>query len=409
MIVRSALKCLTCEQPHTVRIGMGQEETHVFKFPCRECSEEIVVRLNVDYEKIGCEVVYEENAERISEVPGAPIVNLDANFVIPDSEQGKESFFRLKLLDQRVKVAQKQGSMVSLADVPKDAINSRPYRRPDYENEWRLLKKAWSLSRNGKEKLSRKRIEVASGIFYSNDPLKDLPDWIWRLSLFMSQPMYQPILDDAMNEIYPLSLESSLEDFMKWYGQNLASERSDKYFEIIKAFFNGYAEYAQVYFDVVKGIPISPTQRTTSADFDKVKLFYGKAFECYTSLVEFLALLNNMLVGRAFDEFEQLTLETYRKLDKANRFGPFSMNTSFMALCSEADNQLRNASHHEAFSFDAASQIIRYRVGKGNQGEEKELSYAVYLERCTKLFLQILALLRIELMLCSQYGIKHPL
>src|SRR2546427_7509815 len=93
MIVRYALKCETCGQPHTVRIGMGHDASQTHKFPCRQCSEEIVLRMDVDYVNIGCQVFCVENCEAIESVPDAPIVNVDAIFVIPPEQQGRDMAF----------------------------------------------------------------------------------------------------------------------------------------------------------------------------------------------------------------------------------------------------------------------------------------------------------------------------
>jgi hypothetical protein len=67
-------------------------------------------------------------------------------------------------------------------------------------------------------------------------------------------------------------------------------------------------EFAQVYLFVAKGTELPKDHHATSVDFDAAKMFYGNTFEHFTSLVEILALLNNMLLGRAFDEFQTLTL-----------------------------------------------------------------------------------------------------
>ncbi len=88
MIVRYALKCETCEQPHTVRIGMGLDSSQTHKFPCRGCSEEIVLRMELDHAKHGWRVVCVDNCEPILEIAGAPVVNVDANFLIPADQQG---------------------------------------------------------------------------------------------------------------------------------------------------------------------------------------------------------------------------------------------------------------------------------------------------------------------------------
>jgi hypothetical protein len=65
-------------------------------------------------------------------------------------------------------------------------------------------------------------------------------------------------------------------------------------------------------------------------------MFYGNAYEQFTSLAELLAVLNNMLAGRRYDTFQTLTLCKYRKLDRPSRFGPFQENATFMTICEEA-------------------------------------------------------------------------
>src|SRR5262249_20874801 len=151
----------------------------------------MVVALNVDYEAIAHWTEPVENAERAAEVPGAPIVNVDANFLVPESERHTDlSFSRLMQLRAMSKVALRHGSLMSIADFPKGTMDERPYRRPDYAEEWRLLKKAWSLHRRGQDQLSQKRVEEASALFYRSEPLPNLLDWLWRFALFVGQPRY---------------------------------------------------------------------------------------------------------------------------------------------------------------------------------------------------------------------------
>jgi len=77
-------------------------------------------------------------------------------------------------------------------------------------------------------------------------------------------------------------------------------------------------------------------------------------------------------------------------------------------MCAEADNQLRNASHHAAFVFDRSNQMISYRVGNGGTGAEHRISYSNYLARCVHLFLQAMTLLKIELLISTSKGICRP-
>src|SRR4051794_16712275 len=118
MIIRHALKCETCEHPHTVRIGMGQESSQTHKFPCCGCSEDIVVRLDVDYDNTACTVVCVENCGEIDEVAGAPVVNVDANFLIPPDAQGIDGAFpRLEQLLAMFKAAQQAVSHIDKGSV----------------------------------------------------------------------------------------------------------------------------------------------------------------------------------------------------------------------------------------------------------------------------------------------------
>jgi hypothetical protein len=79
-----------------------------------------------------------------------------------------------------------------------------------------------------------------------------------------------------------------------------------------------------------------------------------------------------------------------------------------MAFCVERNNKIRNASHHRWFVLDRSTQIIRYRTGKGGTGQERTISYSGYLERCVRLFLQAMTLLRLELMISNQMGSSYP-
>src|SRR6516165_3592881 len=123
-------------------------------------------------------------------------------------------------------------------------------------------------------------------------------------------------------------------------------------------------------------------------------MFYANSYEHFTHIIEYLAMLNNMLVGRRYDTFQTLTLDQYRKLDRSARFRPFADNIAFMAICAAADNQIRNASHHGSLVFNQAKQTISYRLSKGGTGPEQRISYADYLVRCVRIFLQTMTLLR---------------
>lgn len=409
MIIRSYFRCTTCGQVHMVRIGMGQEIHQTHRFACLGCSEDMVIALNVDYKKVGCCTEAIENAEHADETPDVPTVNVDACFPVPASMRNNEhSFPRLERMREVYRAAQKAGSIISKADIPVGMEEQRPFRRPDIAAEWKLLKKAWSLHRNGREKLSQRQINEASQAYYEHEPLKNLPDWLWRFTLFLGQPVYEETFRALIKEIDSLK-GPEFDKLMHFYEEELRTERSERYFNIMRDFFSSFSEFSQVYFLVSKGIEIPSDDTASSTDFNSIKMFYGNAFECFASSVDILAYANNIKNGRSFDTFEKLTIKSYNSLDKANRFGPFINNQAFNNICTERDNQLRNASHHGALRFDSSDHAVKYREGKGLDGPEISINYVQYLARCTKLFLQAMCLFRTEILLCEVTRKRFPL
>jgi hypothetical protein len=369
----------------------------------------MVVALNVDYENITHWTEAVENAELVNEIPGAPIVNIDANFLVPEGEQHLDKVFpRLNQMHEMFQLAEKQGSLISVEDIPQEQDGGRPYRRPDFSEEWRLLRKAWSLTRRGQDQLANKKITAATELFYKSDPLTGLMDWIWRFTLFIGQPSYEAPFRDAVEAVRQILSSAEFGRFAAFY-QTTVGDRGERYLELMKAYFDGYDDFGQVYFRVVKGMEIPPNATVGSVNFDQTRMFYGNAFEAFASSVDVLAYLNNIRLGRPFDTFAQLTQKEYLRLDKANRFDAFATFPEFAALCQERNNQIRNASHHGNIRIESRPQTVRYRTGKGSAGQEERLSYVDYLARSTKLFLQAMTLFRIEIMMCHWTSMRPPL
>jgi hypothetical protein len=96
-------------------------------------------------------------------------------------------------------------------------------------------------------------------------------------------------------------------------------------------------------------------------------------------------------------------LKQYYQIDKSGRSNCFVAEPALAAISTEADNQIRNASHHGGMEFDPATQIITYRTGKGGTGPEQQISYTDYLVRSVRLFMQIITLLQFELLLAQTH------
>lgn len=407
MIIRGCLNCGECGHPHIVRIGMGHEEQQRHQFACRSCYEPITVGLNVDYTNISAEIFYGTNAVAAPRSEEGDVVNLDANFLIPDEQQGKELVF--PRLEQGAAMIQKWISdrvAKGLPEIPD--VDGRAAKRPDFSAEWNDLRAAWSLWRNGKNDLSAQRIEKASATNYIGEPLTDLADWIFRFAFALGGPRYRALFEAGVAEIMSAKSNDDYGRFCTAFTDEISRPHGRIFFELIKSYFAVFDEFAQVQFLVTSGADF-PDAKAASSHIDAVRMFYGNAFEAFTTVVEYLAYLNNLIAGRKFDAFASMDREKYVQLDKASRFRCFEANQAFKAICIEADNVLRNASHHGGFAFDDKTQDITYRAGKGGQGNELHISYTDYLRRCTELFMQAMVIMKLELVVANNAGLRAPL
>lgn len=407
MIIRSSFRCCTCGQGHILRLGMGQEVEHTYRFPCVECGEEMAVTLHVDYENISTRTEAAENAEAIEEDEHCKVLNLHANFIIPEENRHVDrSFPHLPLMAEMAQRGSQAGSLIPATDAVLRA-NERPYRRPDFDAEWKLLKKAWSLHRRGKEKLAVRLKEQASTEYYKNDPLKDIADWLWRFALFSTGIEFEPKLRAAMDVIKEPLKNGQLSEVLADLDGSSA-ERGEQYHSIIRDYFSAWSEFSQVHFSVGNGADTSGSAART-ANFASTQMYYGNAFEMLASMIDIITMINNVLSGRKFDRLSKITLAEYRATDKGKRFDAPSQNAAFAPLCAERDNQLRNASHHRELLYDQETGTVRYKSGKGGAGGTHELSYAEYLTKCSRIHHQIIVLLRIHLLISQVGRIRYPM
>jgi len=159
------------------------------------------------------------------------------------------------------------------------------------------------------------------------------------------------------------------------------------------------SEFNQTLMFVQYGLPLPEESQASSKGFNKIKMFYGNAFEILTSNFTVLACLNNILNGREYDKFNTMTLSKYVTIDKAKHGDPFKDTKPFFEFARDLDSALRNASHHGAIKIDRNSQVISYR--SAGVGALHTMPYAEYLYKCNEIFLKLAALLLLELTISS--------
>ncbi len=378
-----------------LRIAIGDAKRQPHHFACRNCGEELEVVLTLGSGSSEGAFSCSENAAYCDEDAKALVVNLDPNFVIPrDQADSPFSFPRLEQIETMVKAMEARG--VSLDQM---ARASSRERGPTFRTEWTHLRKAIGLEIRGKSKLSRREIDTSSELFYEGERLDSLDDWLIRFLRRILGPDYDKLFEKVSKEAERIIENNDATDMLKHYFTDLRSVRRDAYFAILSDFFRNYSEFSQVLYRVRLGAPPPEDATTGSTNFESVKTFYGDAFETFAGLVELFTMLNNLDAGREYDQGERLTLKKYRELDNASKFNPFAGNAAFTGLCVEIDNQIRNASHHRGIKLSEDRENVLYRAGKGGTGEEQSMTYVTYLDRCTRIFLQILVLLCVEIMM----------
>lgn len=399
MVVREYAACQECGTVHTLRIGMGSEPVQKHCFACANCGMEMGLAV-----ELGKGIEFGPNADRTPPKPDAPIINLHPDFVFDQSEISSEKAF--PSLEQGARMIMAAMAARRRAGLSEDF---EPHPMPRITEEWESLRASWALTRNGKDDLARARMKKFMDTNPYPAPPDTLADWLFHFAARLIQPVFEEHFENLFQELQKAVENEDFERFTAYYTEHVSVEHGRRYFELMRSYLRLFHEFSQVHHAVTSGIDVTDDHVAASADFDHTKMIYGNAFEAFSSNVAVLAMLNNLIAGRRFDEFESISLKEYLKLTKASRFNTFAGNAAFSAICTEADNQLRNASHHDNMTFDRPSRLISYRSGKGGQSEEKTMSYARYLAKCSRLMVQTMLLFRLELLIADKFKLRWPL
>lgn len=263
--------------------------------------------------------------------------------------------------------------------------------------------------RRGQLPLCRGIIRKVPVALYPDQATDSLEDWFWLFAQKVGRHENLAKVDALVARASEASKQPGWRDFVGHYNSQMAPERGRKFLAVLTQFFEAYGEFAQVHLRIVNGVPIGSDELVGSVHFEKSRMFYGNAFEMHAELIDLLAMLNNVIEGRAYDAFKTITLEKYLSTDKAGRSDAFAGDDALRTATAEFDNRMRNASHHGAMRFDPDTQRITFGTGKGNLGPEVTLTYAQYLAACVRMTMQVLLLLQFELLLADRAGVRSPL
>lgn len=355
----------------------------------------MTVAVDVDSRRATTDIRPLSNAEHGDEE--GLIVNLHPEFSVPEDQAHSDRAF--PWLQKTQSIAEIQHQMLpddagfkSLEDALKF---SHGIQSPI--DGWTKIKKAWSLTNNGRSDLAKKYLDDYEDHHF--DSPAELPHVLFHFCAKFLGPINRTIFENAATHLAEVRKLNSVEfeRFRRFYIRSWHSEHLARHFDTLSEYFKDFSEFSQTLMMAQYNLPIPENDRATSSAFKRTKLFYGNTFEAISSNFSTLACINNVGNGRRFDQFEKMDLKKYLTINKANRANPFKDTAAFNEFANSIDTTLRNASHHGSMKINNSSGVITYR--SGGTGKERRITYAQYLLECNNLLTRLLALLMVELAL----------
>ncbi|HNK51661.1 MAG TPA: hypothetical protein PKX75_21830 [Nitrospira sp.] len=374
---------------------MGHSPIQKHTFACggfgEEMSIEVVQKPEFGTAGISCTSNCEESSEE------GLIVNLHPDFPIPEDQLHVDRAF--PWLEHVRNLAQRQ---MELGATTPQFSSLDDYKRFVMEiqtplERWAIVKKGWSLARNGRNDLAKATLEQYN--FNGTDASHELREVLFHFCGTLLNHGQFALFTQAAELLAECTRRAPQEyDRLKrHHGEEWLQDHLDRYLDIFSEYFRDFGEFSQTLLVCQYNLPLDANASASSSAFSRTKMFYGNAYEALTSHYVVLACLNNILNGRPFDQFQAMDLKKYLTINKANRANPFSETKPFAALATNLDSTLRNASHHGAIKLDQARKKISFR--SGGTGAEQKMSYTHYLVLCNDHILKLAALLMLELVL----------
>ncbi len=405
MINRFSTQCLTCGHRNTLRITLGYDIRQEHTFACAECGEPNKVALSIDF----------KNRRQILSLPDIPqltvptvqffclenckvskeqgtITNLDATFLVPEHlvhedrvfpwMEETKNFPRLREFEEfdqkHIDIGQVLGSQRNLREL------------------LGTFCKAVNLDCRQKSLLAQQQLEALQALLGTSH----VPSIAQASVLVAIGFLGQGRRDDVPSLVDEARAckRSNANEYQRFRNEFLRVGHADalsRYVGLIDEYLRAYEQFIQLWIYAVRDVGVPEASISSSRDLQKVKMFYGNAFEALSVGLVLPACLNNIKDGRAYDVFAAMDLRKYLTINKANRTGPFKENAVFSLLYDEFDSTIRNSSHHGAMRI-AQNSVHHVDYRSGDTGSWKRMSYATYLLKCNRIMLCTMRLLALE-------------
>ncbi|HVB66201.1 MAG TPA: hypothetical protein VND01_00730 [Candidatus Acidoferrales bacterium] len=419
MIKRYTIRCLTCDQNHTLRITLGTEATQHHTFTCPKCGEYIRVALDLDFiNRESYEVGLEEPLSyptahfkavdncTLSDQEGL-ITNLDPTFLVPDKLLHEDKVFPWMYSAHPI-VSEK--GILDKHDIDElkrpivlDVIDSLGIPR-FLATVMEAFCKGWRLYRRGQSELLSQQLDLINN--YTAIQISDVFDAAILVSSGFigkqSEPVVRQIIEEV-RDIRNLNI-SKYNDFCVFaLSRDFFNDAIDRQVDVMNEYLRGFDQFNQTLIYASHGKTPEISFTASSHDLSRVRLFYGEAFEQLATALLWPACLNNLKSGRSFDAFKTMTLKEYQSINKARRHEPFTDNKVLSTLADEFDSTIRNASHHGNIRLSKESKhVIEYRSGDTNNW--KRMSYSEYLLKSNRIQISLMRLLILQIFIFQDHN-----
>lgn len=394
-VLRGYAHCEICGENYILRAGVGIEKSQSHTFDCKSCGIPIsvIVRANPP-------TAHFEPEENViiddSEGENAVVLNLHPFFAFDSKEIYAIMAFPSLLYCAKIALYLRVVPQQKTLDV------ALQFDVPNASNLWNTVKNIFLLEeRVGQNKRVIKAIEhyeKQRQKYFTETKVSNSQDVAFNFFDSLFYPRFEKLLDPAIELIYAIKRDhpQGFAEFCEFYSNHIKAQHSRQYFSIFSDYFKIYNQLRQMVVHSRIGDEDVDDKIVGSKSFEAVKLYYGQAYESLTSFFVIFACLNNILVGRSYDQFQSMTLNKYMKdVSKEKKANPFEQTQPFYAFTDGLDSTLRNGSHHA--SIWRNGEKVFYR--SGGTGAQREITYSRYLHLCNKLTISLAVLFIIELKL----------
>ncbi|MEG4802809.1 hypothetical protein QUB63_12095 [Microcoleus sp. ARI1-B5] len=345
-VLRGYARCEICGENYILRAGVGTEKYQSHTFDCKSCgiSISLIVRANPPNAHFEPEenVVIEE-----SEGENAIVLNLHPFFAFNRDEINSAIAFPSLLYGSKIAPYLRLVPNIKTQDI------ALQFDVPNASNLWTAVKNIFVLQEGkGQKKRVAKAIEhyeKQRKKYFCETKVSNFNEVAFNFFDSLFYPRFEKLLEPAIELIYTIKRDhpQGFAEFLEFYSNNLKTQHLRQYISIFSDYFKIYNQLSQMVVHSRIGDEDVDDKIVGSKSFEAVKLYYGQAYESITSFFVIFACLNNIFLGRSYDQFQSMTLNKYMKdVSKDKKANPFEQTKPFYTFTDGLDSMLRNGSHH---------------------------------------------------------------